>query len=79
MRAWLGAAVAVMGVVITIAGGMAMYNHGIVADETGISGWNPALWIVTLAGMATALLGLVQFAVGMSDASRRATANERNL
>lgn len=67
-----------MGVVITIAGGMAMCNHGIVADETGISGWNPALWIVILAGMATALLGLVQFAVGMSDASRLATEDERN-
>jgi hypothetical protein len=67
-----------MGVVITIAGGMALYNHGIVADETGISGWNPALWFVILAGMATALLGLVQFAVGMSDASRLATAGESN-
>jgi MFS superfamily sulfate permease-like transporter len=59
-----------LGVVITIAGGMALYNHGIVADQTGVSGWNPALWVVILAGIATALLGLVQFGFAMSDDSR---------
>lgn len=66
MRAWLSGFVAFLGVVVTLAGGVAMYNYGIVADETGISGWNPALWIILLAGMLVALTGAVMFVHSMS-------------
>lgn len=69
MRAWLAAAVALLGMTITVAGGIALYNYGIVADETGISGRNPALWIVLLAGTLTAFAGGVQFIQAMNAVS----------
>ncbi len=66
MRAWLSGVVAFLGVVVTIAGGVALFNYGIVADETGISGWNPALWIILMAGMLTAAIGAAQFVLAMN-------------
>jgi hypothetical protein len=62
MRTFLAAAVILMGVVVMGAGAVAMYNHGIIADETGVSGWNPALWLVLLGGALVVLLGTVQIA-----------------
>ena len=60
--AWLGALVAILGLITSFAGGAALYNYGVVADETGISGWNPSLWIVLLAGLSTTVLGIAQCA-----------------
>lgn len=57
MRMTLASLVVGLGVVITIAAGAALYNWGVVADETGISGWNPVLWILLFGGVATAWLG----------------------
>ena len=63
MRAWLASGVILFGVVIVSAGAIAMYNHGVIADETGVSGWNPALWLVLLAGSAVFLIGVLQLAL----------------
>ncbi|MCM1951420.1 hypothetical protein NC315_39645 [Streptomyces sp. G2] len=71
MRMTLAALVVGLGVVITIAGGAALYNYGIVADETGISGWNPMLWILVFAGIATALVGTIQVALATGDRPAR--------
>jgi len=50
----------------------ASYRHAIIADETGISGWNPALWLVMLAGVAVFLLGTVQIADAVASRPGRA-------
>lgn len=65
MRAWLSGFVALLGVVVTFAGCVALYNYGIVADENGISGSNPALWIILMAGILTAVTGAVLFVQSM--------------
>ncbi len=70
MRIALAACILILGITVTVAGAAAMYGYAIVADETGISGWNPMLWIVLLAGAALTLLSVVQVAVAFSDASR---------
>ena len=62
MGIWLAAGVVLFGAIVTIAGAVAMYNHGIIADETGVSGWNPALWLVLLCGAALVLVGALQMA-----------------
>ncbi|WP_458041754.1 MULTISPECIES: hypothetical protein [Bacteria] len=62
MRLWLAIGVILFGIVTIGAGAVAMYGHAIIADETGISGWNPALWLVLFAGAAVFLLGTVQIA-----------------
>ena len=66
MRLWLTLGVIVLGLVTTGAGAVALYNHAIIADETGTSGWNPALWLVILAGGGVFLLGAVQVADAVS-------------
>ena len=71
MRMTLAALVVGFGVVITIAGGAALYNYGIVADETGISGWNPMLWILMFGGVATAVVGTIQIAITAGNARAR--------
>lgn len=67
MRMTLAAIVVGLGVIVTVAGGAALYSYGIVADETGITGWNPMLWIVILAGIATVLIGTLQIAFAAGD------------
>lgn len=67
MRMTLAAIVVGLGVIVTVAGGAALYSYAIVADETGISGWNPMLWIVILAGIATVLIGTLQIAFATGD------------
>ena len=62
MKVWSSGIVTLLGVVVTVAGCLALYNFGIVADETGISGFNPALWVVLFTGWATAIVGIVQLA-----------------
>ncbi|CDK00282.1 exported hypothetical protein [Microbacterium sp. C448] len=62
MRLWLAIGVILFGLMTVGAGAVAMYRHAIIADETGISGWNPALWLVLFAGAAVFLLGTVQIA-----------------
>lgn len=62
MGARLAGGVILFGVITVGAGAVAIYNHGIIADETGVSGWNPALWLVLLAGSAVVLLGILQLA-----------------
>jgi heme exporter protein D len=76
MKTWVAVGVALLGLVVLLAGGVAMYNHAIIADETGISGWNPALWIVIAAGLAVAVLGLFQTVQAVSEARARATRQE---
>jgi hypothetical protein len=76
MRMTLAALVVGLGVVITIAGGAALYSYGIVADETGVSGWNPMLWILVFAGLATGLVGTIQVAIVTSDRSVRLMSSE---
>ena len=71
MRTWLGGAVALLGATVTICGGMALYNYAIVADETGISGWNPALWVIIFSGILIFVLGAVQFVNAMSERTIR--------
>lgn len=71
MRITLAALVVGLGVVATIAGCAALYNYGLVADETGISGWNPMVWTVILAGVAVVLVGTIQIAVAVADGSKR--------
>lgn len=66
MRASAGGVVAVLGAIIAIAGAVALFNYRIVADETGISGWNPALWVVFIAGLLTLGLGCMQFVSSMN-------------
>ena len=73
MRTSLAASVILMGVVIVGAGTGAIYNHGIIADETGISGWNPALWLVLLAGASVFLLGALQIAQSVGARHRQPT------
>lgn len=76
MRPWLAGAVIVFGIVVVGAGAVAMYTHAIIADETGVSGWNPALWLVLLSGIAVFLIGIAQFALAVGDtASRRSESN----
>ncbi|KXZ60547.1 hypothetical protein Mlaev_01628 [Microbacterium laevaniformans] len=36
------------------------HAHAVIADETGISGANPALWVVIFLGVGTALVGMLQ-------------------
>lgn len=62
MRLWLAIGVIAFGLVTIGAGAVAFYRHAIIADETGISGWSPALWLVMFAGAAVFLLGTVQIA-----------------
>lgn len=62
MRLWLAIGVIAFGLLTMGAGAAAMYRHALIADETGTSGWNPALWIVLFAGAAVFLLGTVQIA-----------------
>lgn len=63
MRMTLAAVVVGLGLVITVAAGVALNNYGILADQTRIDGWNPALWVLLLAGVVTALVGTVQVAI----------------
>lgn len=67
MRMILAVLVIGLGVVTTVAGGAASYNFGIIADETGISGWNPMLWLLMFAGIATTLVGAAQAAITAND------------
>lgn len=67
MRTWLAAGVILMGLVTAGAGAVAMYTHGVIADETRMSGWNPALWLVLFAGATVTLLGTVQVAQSLSE------------
>jgi hypothetical protein len=60
--------IVVLGTVALGAGCIAIYNHAILADETGTSGWNPALWLVILSGAGVVIVGTVQI---MQSASRR--------
>lgn len=62
MRLWLAIGVVACGLLTMGAGAGASYRVAIVADETGTSGWSPALWIVLFAGAAVFLLGTVQIA-----------------
>jgi hypothetical protein len=62
VKVWSSGIVTLLGVVVTVAGCIALYNFGIAADETGISGFNPALWVVLFTGSATAIVGIVQLA-----------------
>ena len=71
MRMILAVLVIGLGVVITVAGGAASYNFGIIADETGISGWNPVLWILLFGGVATAVVGTIQIAITAGNARAR--------
>jgi hypothetical protein len=72
MRISLAASVVVLGTVVLGAGCVAMYNHAILADETRISGWNPALWLVILSGTAVVIVGTVQV---LQSASHRPAAS----
>lgn len=76
MRMTLAALVVGLGVVITVAGAVALYNFAIIADETGISGWNPMLWILILTGIATVLVGTVQVAIAAGDRPARLMGSE---
>jgi hypothetical protein len=67
MKTWLAAGVALLGLVVLVAGVVAMYTYAIIADETGISGWNPALWIIITAGLAVAVLGFFQTVQAVSE------------
>lgn len=67
MRMTLAVSVLVLGVVVTIAGAFAMYTHAVIADETGISGANPALWMVIFLGVGTALVGMLQIVGAVTD------------
>lgn len=71
MRMTLASLVVGLGAVITIAAGAALYNWGVVADETGISGWNPVLWILLFGGVATAVVGTIQIAITAGNARAR--------
>ena len=62
MRSSLAVGVILLGMVVVCAGAVAMYHHGIIADETGISGWNPSLWVVLCSGAALVLIGTIQIA-----------------
>lgn len=62
LMSWSAIGVILFGAIATVAGAVAMYNHAIVADATGVSGWNPALWLVLLSGAAVVLLGALQLA-----------------
>jgi hypothetical protein len=66
MRLWLAFGVVVFGMVTLGAGAVAMYRAAIIADETGTSGWHPALWLVMLAGMGVVLFGIVLVADAVS-------------
>ncbi|WP_203135730.1 hypothetical protein [Microbacterium sp. JZ31] len=72
----LAGATVVLGVVVTIAGGGAMVTHGMIADETGISGWNPWLWLILVAGAATLLVGVLQLAAVLRDPTSFAEARD---
>ena len=71
MKTWFGGAVALLGATVTICGGTALYNYAIIADETGISGWNPALWVIIFAGILISVLGAVSFVNAMSERTIR--------
>lgn len=62
MRMTLAALVVGLGLVVTVAAAAALYSYGVLADETSIDGWNPMLWVLLLAGVATALIGTIQIA-----------------
>lgn len=62
MRMLTAILVLAFGLVTFGAGAVAMYNHAILADETDISGFNPALWIVLFGSASTVLVGVVQLA-----------------
>lgn len=70
-RLWLAIGVIAFGLVTIAAGVVAFYRHAIIADETGISGWNPALSLVMFAGAAVFLLGTVQIADAVASRSDR--------
>ncbi|NYF18301.1 hypothetical protein HDC37_003157 [Microbacterium sp. AK009] len=63
MRTTLAAVVIGLGLVVTVAAGVALYNYGILADETRIDGANPMLWVLFLTGFLTALVGAVRVAI----------------
>lgn len=69
MRTWLAVGVVLFGIVVLGAGAVAMYNHAVIADETGISGWNPALWLLLLSGVAIVLIGTLQAGLAVGAAS----------
>ena len=73
MRLWLAIGVTLFGLVAAGAGAVALYNHAIIADETGISGWNPALWLVIFAGAGVVVFGIVLVANAVSS---RVSVNE---
>jgi hypothetical protein len=62
----LAGAVLSLGVVVAVLGAGALSTHGIIADETRISGWNPWLWGVLLTGAVIAFVGLVQLIASFS-------------
>lgn len=76
MRMTLAGLVVGLGVLITVTGGAALYNFGVIADETGISGWNPMLWLLVFAGIATALVGTIQVTIATADQPARLTSSE---
>lgn len=70
----LAGAVLSLGVVVAVLGAGALSTHGIIANETRISGWNPWLWAVLLTGGVIALVGFIQLVAALrttGDDSRR--------